>query len=241
MSKPCIDCAHPTNRHDTRCYNCYYMQPDSFNPQTQFEALTIEYERYSCACGETRTPVLILMCKGVAFMPVGPPRSDRPSPRDRRAMLVGNDASLWYARCHNCHHQNLSRSPGRPPKYNDEERKWNRNNYPKIYRANLKAKIIRSYGSDGKWPTCLVCDLPATRTLYIGEFGQAPLGNHYWRCRKAGLTDPSWHIQFAPYCDNHEVSNIGQRKVEKTKLTNAQIADAQYKSTLSFAEHEARQ
>lgn len=237
--KTCIDCSHPTNRHDNLCPNCYYIRADSDNPQSPIEALTIPHYGYTCACGENRTRVLVLMCKGGPFLQSGPPRTDRPNPRNKRAFQVAEDSSLWYAKCWNC--LKATNHPGRPKKYTDDQRKWNRKNRSKVYLANLNTRVIQSYGAKGVWPHCVMCDQPATRVLYVGEFGKAPLGNHYWRCRRLAITDPHWHSQFLPYCDHHEVSNIGQRKVQKTQLVQAQIAEALWKSSRTLAEIEARQ
>lgn len=239
---PCTTCAHPTNRYDHLCPNCYYEGPESDNPQTIVEALTIEHEKYTCRCGESRTRVLILMCKGALFMQPGHPRTTYPTARNNRAFMVEHDPSKWYALCYNCHAAVNRRPPGRPKKYTDEERKWNRANAPKIYKANLLTNLLLSYGIKGKWPTCTMCDLPATRALYVGEFGKAPLGNHYWRCRGLALkdakTDRYWHSQFLPYCAFHEVSNIGERNRQWKAKVAAHNAEAQAKSTRTFADLE---
>lgn len=234
----CLQCSHPTNRHNHLCPNCHYANPDSLNPQSLLEAVAIETYKFICECGESRTPVLILMCKGGNFLQAGPPRTDRPNPRSERAITVANDPSLWYARCQNCHWKASSRRPGRPPKHTDEERKWHKAHYPKVYKANLNRKVVQSYGSRGEWPECIACLQPATRVLYIGEFGKAPLGNHYWRCRKLAITDPTWHMQFAPYCDNHEAMNIGQRAKQKKQIQAEQLLETLWKSSRTLAELE---
>lgn len=239
MIKQCTQCSHPTNRHDNLCPNCYYADPESDNPQSLAEALTIETYKYTCKCGEARTPVLILMCKGGPGLLAGKPRTNRPGPRDSRA-LMATDSSLWYTQCQNCNQAFNRRPPGRPKKYTDAERKWSRNNYPKIYRANLLHKIVQSYGYDGQWPECVACMQPATRVLYIGEFGKAPLGNQYWYCRKLAITDPHWHSQFLPYCDHHEVSNIGTRMKQKRQIQAEQEMEALSKSSRTLAELEHR-
>lgn len=236
MKTPCIQCSYPTNRYDRLCPNCYNVNPESTNPQSPIESMQIPRFNLTCACGEARTRALNLMCKGVGFVSPGQPKTRNQKQRDDRAFLVGDDTSQWYAKCFNCLHNDSARSPGRPSKYTDEERKWNAQNYPKIYKGRIHQKAILSYGTKGAWPACVACDQPATRVLYIGEFGKAPIGNNYWRCRRLAITDPFWHSQFMPYCDHHEVMNIGQRKKEKNRLYYERLAETTYKAERSFVD-----
>lgn len=240
MKKPCTQCAHPTIRHDNLCPNCYYASSRSINPQSIGETAALGYGHYTCECGESNPRVLILMCKGGPGLQAGAPRSDRAKPRDSRAILVTYDPSLWYACCYNCNHKATTRSPGRPKKYTDEQRKWNRINYSKVYKANLNTKVILSYGTRGSWPHCVACDEDATRVLYIGEFGKAPLGNQYWSCRRLAITPGPlkdyWHNQFAPYCANHEVMNLGARNAYKKQLFLEELATTNYKASRTFEE-----
>jgi hypothetical protein len=46
-------------------------------------------------------------------------------------------------------------------------------------------------------------------------------------------------MQYAPYCDFHEVTNIAQRKAERRRRTQEQINEAMYKATLTLAQLEA--
>lgn len=232
----CQQCSTPTNRHDNLCPNCFYIKPDSDNPQSSLEILVLETYKYACECGERRTRVLILMFKGNTFIQAGRPRTDRPIPRDKRAIQISESPELGYAQCHNCYAKHNLRGPGRPKKHKDEDRKWVRANYNKIYQGNINTKLLLSYGVQGSWPECVVCPRPATRTLYIGEFGKAPLGNHARRCRRlALLKENGWHMQFAPYCDFHQVSNIGERARQKKQIQHEQLLETLSKNARTLA------
>lgn len=233
----CLDCQRLTNRHNNLCPNCYYSKPESDNPQSVLEDVVLNTYKFTCACGQDNTRALILMCKGGPGLMPGAPKSLRPKPRNDRALMVTNP-DFWYAQCHNCYHKSNARSPGRPKKYTDEERKWMRNQYPKVYKANLNTRVVQSYGSRGEWPECITCLQPATRVLYIGEFGKAPIGNHAIRCKRLAITDPTWHMQYAPYCDNHEVMNIGQRAKQKKQIQAQELLETLWKSSRTLAELE---
>jgi hypothetical protein len=237
--KNCTTCQHSHNRHHELCGNCYYVTPESDNPQSVIEALQLQQHGMVCKCGEARTRCLILRNLPGPLLKGGEPESNRENVRNARAFRVDEDPSLWYAECWNCREIRKGRKPGRPRKHSDEDRKWLRVNYNAVYRANLTTKLLQSYGNDGQWPECVMCLQPATRALYIGEFGKGPLGNHALRCRRMAISDPYWHSQFAPYCDHHEVMNVGQRHAEKQRRVQAKIDEALWKSTLTLAENEA--
>lgn len=204
--------------------------------------MTIETYKFVCKCGEARIPSLVLMLKESTLMvPPGPPRGRSQKLRNDRAGLCVDDPDLFYAMCQNCLFTCNHRSPGRPKKYTDEERLWIRRNAPRIWRDNKLKELVQSYGSGGQWPTCIMCDNPATRTLYVGEFGKAPKANHAIRCRVLALKDEYWHSQFLPYCDFHEVMNIGQRKAHKQHLWQEHLNLTTWKASRTIEEIEASQ
>lgn len=229
MKKPCVHCSHPTNRFDSVCLNCTAKDQHGLH-QSHVEPLAIADHKFTCACGENNPHALILLEHNGASG--REPKSKSVVYRDARAFLVYDQPNQYFARCYNCQQAIYNRPPGRPPKYKThEEREFIRKNRTKIYLANLIRKVIQSYGIDGVWPSCVMCDSPATRTLFIGEFGKAPVGNQYVHCRRLALTEPHWHNQFAPYCEHHEVMNIAQRGKEYRRIQDERATDAREKST----------
>lgn len=167
----------------------------------------------------------------------GLPPNRGPRGRDHRCGLVPHNPEHWFGRCHNCQQAIYRRSPGRPRKYKTaEDREFYYKNRTKIYLANLNTKVLQSYGAKGAWPGCVMCNQPATRVLYVGEFGKAPIGNQYWHCRKLAITDAHWHLQFAPYCDSHEVMNLGQRYHERKRRDNEHLMETLAKQSQILAE-----
>lgn len=190
-----------------------------------------------CKCGMADPSALILMRKIRGTDHGTPPTSKSARYRDDRALLASYDIDDYFARCYNCQQQLHGRGPGRPLKYKTpEDQKWQKENKNKMYFANLGMKVLMSYGIRGEWPSCTTCDQPATRVLYIGEFGKAPTPAHYWRCRRLAITDPYWHAQFTPYCDYHQAMPINERRLERNRLNLIRELDAMYKSTRTFAD-----
>jgi hypothetical protein len=213
----CTNCSHPTNRHDGLCLNCFHIGEKDV-PYRIFEESTIRSEKYVCACGEKRPAALILMQKGPYDGHAGfAPCNNSARVRDHRCQLVGYDPTGWFARCYNCQQARYKRPPGRPCKLTHEEREWNRKNATAVWRAHVNTRVVQSYGENGKWPECSACMMPATKVLYVGEFGKGPSGKDVWRCRKMAIDDPYWHAQYAPYCDSHQPRTLPERKAEKKR------------------------